>query len=93
MLPNQLVSDHTELKRDVLKLRSMLEAKSKRIRDLEVLLKGTREAANQEYHRLQQEREKTRMAFMNKLKDRESERPTMRVHMSDKGYRKREREN
>ena len=64
------------MKREVTRLGSMLEAKTKRIRDLEALLKSTREAANREYHRLQQEREKTRLAFMTKLRDRESERAT-----------------
>ena len=68
------MAEHTELKREVSKLGTMLEAKASRIRDLEGLLKSTREAANREYHRLQQEREKTRLAFFTKLKDRESER-------------------
>ena len=51
-----------------------MASKSKRIGELENLLRETKETFSKEYDRLRQENEKLRRNFMAKLKEKEKER-------------------
>lgn len=50
-----------------------MEAKGKRIKELERLLKDTREEANREFKKQQHEKEQIKTALMEKIKERERE--------------------
>lgn len=65
------LSAFSDLQREIPKYQSILDAKTKRIKELESVLKETREAADREYRKLQDEKEQMKTAFMEKLKDRE----------------------
>lgn len=56
-----------------MKQQTLLDAKSKRIKELESVLKGMREAADKEYQRLQMEKEQIRSSLTAKLREKESE--------------------
>ena len=66
------MSVYSESQRDLSKHKMLLESKAKRIKDLETILKDTKEAAAREYRKLQEEKEQMRNGFLAKLKDRES---------------------
>lgn len=66
------MSLYSESQRDIAKYQILLESKGKRIKDLEMLLKETKEAADVEYRKLQEEKEQMKNSFLVKLKERES---------------------
>ena len=69
----QIQSAHSELQRETSKQQALLDAKTKRIKELENVLKEMREAADKEYQRLQMEKEQIRTTLTAKLREKESE--------------------
>ena len=61
------------MQREIPRLHAVLASKSKRIGELEHMLRETKEAANQEYDRLRTENERLRESFTAKLKEKERE--------------------
>ena len=61
------------MQREIPRLHAVLASKSKRIGELEHMLRETKEAANQEYDRLKTENERLRDSFTAKLKEKEKE--------------------
>ena len=72
-LPFQTLSAYSELQREVTKHQSLLESRAKRIKELEALLKETREAADKEYKRLESEKEQLKSSLTARLREKESE--------------------
>jgi chromosome segregation ATPase len=65
------LSSLNDAQRDLVKYQTMLECKSRRVNELEVILKDTKEAADREYRKLRDENESMKNNFMAKLKERE----------------------
>ena len=61
------------MQREIPRLHAVLASKSKRIGELEHMLRETKEAANQEYDRLRAENERLTESFTAKLKEKERE--------------------
>ena len=61
------------MQREIPRLHSIMACKSKRIGELENLLRETKETFSREYDRLHQENEKMKHNFMTKLKEKERE--------------------
>lgn len=77
----QLLSSYSELERDIKKHQMLLESKSKRIKELETLLKQTREAADNEYQQLQREKEQIRTSLTARLREIESKIHTRNIYI------------
>ena len=73
IITSQTISENAEMQREIPRLHSVLASKSKRIGELEHMLRETKEVANQEYERLKAENEKIRQNFMSRLKEKERE--------------------
>lgn len=69
----QMQSAYAELQRESAKQQSILEARAKRIKELESLLKKTKEAADREYLKLQMEKEQIKSSLMARLREKERE--------------------
>lgn len=67
------MSENSDMQREIPRLHAVLASKSKRIGELEHMLRETKEAANQEYDRLRAENERLRDSFTEKLKEKERE--------------------
>ena len=61
------------MQREIPRLHAVLAVKSKRIGELEHMLRETKEAASQEYDRLRTENERLKESFTQKLKEKEKE--------------------
>ena len=61
------------MQREIPRLHSLMATKSKRIGELENMLRETKETFSKEYDRLRQENEKMKHSFMTKLKEKEKE--------------------
>ena len=72
-LPSQTISENADMQREIPRLHAIMASKSKRIGELEHLVRETKEAANQEFDRLKMENEKLKQSFMAKLKEKERE--------------------
>ena len=70
---HQTISENSDMQREIPRLHAVLASKSKRIGELEHMLRETKEAANQEYERLRAENERLRENFTAKLKEKERE--------------------
>lgn len=73
VLALQTISENSDMQREIPRLHAVLASKSKRIGELEHMLRETKEAANQEYDRLKAENERLRESFTAKLKEKEKE--------------------
>lgn len=69
------------MQREIPRLHSVLASKSKRIGELEHMLRETKDVANQEYERLRAENEKIRQNFMTRLKEKERESELLKEKM------------
>ena len=70
---SQTMSENSDMQREIPRLHAVLASKSKRIGELEHMLRETKDAANQEYDRLRAENERLRDSFTAKLKEKERE--------------------
>ena len=61
------------MQREIPRLHSVLACKSKRIGELENVLREVKETFSKEHDRLRQENEKMRQSFMAKMKEKERE--------------------
>ena len=61
------------MQREIPRLHSLMATKSKRIGELENVLREMKETFSKEYDRLRQENEKMKNSFMAKLKEKEKE--------------------
>ena len=61
------------MQREIPRLHVIVASKSKRIGELEHMMRETKDAANQEYDRLRTENERLRESFTAKLKEKERE--------------------
>lgn len=69
----QTISENVEMAREIPKLHAILASKSKRIGELEHLLRETKLTANQEFERLRAENERMQQSYQAKLKEKERE--------------------
>jgi hypothetical protein len=67
------VSENAEMQREIPRLHGVMACKSKRIGELENMLREMKETFSKEYDRLRQENEKMKQSFMAKLKEKERE--------------------
>ena len=72
-ISSQTMSENSDMQREIPRLHAVLASKSKRIGELEHMLRETKEAANQEYDRLRAENERLTESFTAKLKEKERE--------------------
>ena len=61
------------MQREIPRLHSVMACKSKRIGELENMLREMKETFSREYDRLRQENEKMKQSFMARLKEKEKE--------------------
>ena len=73
LISSQTMSENSDMQREIPRLHAVLASKSKRIGELEHMLRETKEAANQEYDRLRAENERLTESFTAKLKEKERE--------------------
>ena len=69
----QAISEKAEMSREIPRLRGILASKSKRIGQLEHMIRETKDVANAEYDKLRAELEQTKRNFMAKMKEKERE--------------------
>ena len=74
------ISDNAEMAREIPRLRSVLASKSKRIGQLEHMVRETQESSRKDYERLHSELEQTKQNCIAKLKDKERESKTHPPH-------------
>ena len=67
------MSENAEMQREIPRLHGVMACKSKRIGELENMLREMKETFSKEYDRLRQENEKMKQSFMAKLKEKERE--------------------
>ena len=67
------MSENADMQREIPRLHTVMASKSRRIGELENVLRETKETFSKEYDRLRQENDKMKQSFMAKLKEKERE--------------------